>query len=229
VTILLLIRHAVTDATGKRLSGSAPGIHLSSKGEKQAGQLAERMATIRLAGLYSSPLERCMETALPIAASRGIQVSPVPELQEVEYGRWTGRSIAQLVRTSMWKRVHQNPSSVRFPGGEALTEVQRRSVGALDSIAARHPRGTIAVVTHADVIRLVLAHYAGIHLDLFQRLVVSPASVSAVAFSDSVPRILRMNDTGTLADLDARRARGRRSPNGRRPPAEGSSGPGKRS
>ncbi len=216
VTILLLIRHAVTEVTGKRLSGQAAGIHLSTKGQEQAARLAERLAAIRLAGLYASPLERCMETAGPIATSQGLRVSAAPELQEVGYGRWTGRPIAQLVRTSLWKRVHESPSSVRFPGGEAITDVQRRAVAALEAIAARHPRGPIGVVTHADVIRLVVAHYAGIHLDLFQRLIVSPASVSSVELGDGPPRILRMNDTGTLADLALRQAKGHSSPNGRR-------------
>ena len=143
------------------------------------------------------------------------------DLREVEYGQWTGRSIAQLIRTSLWKRVHQNPSSVRFPGGEALPEVQRRSVQALEAIAARHPRGVVAAVTHADVIRLVLAHYAGVHLDLYHRIVISPASVSVVALGDGIPRILRLNDTGTLADLRIRRSPRSGSNDGRGTPSNG--------
>jgi probable phosphoglycerate mutase len=229
MTVLLLVRHAVTEATGKRLSGSAPGIHLSSKGEEQAARLAERIGPVRLAAVYASPLERCMETALPLATGQGLPVQPVPELQEVEYGQWTGRSIAQLVRTSLWKRVQQNPSATRFPGGESLPEVQRRSVAALEAIAARHPHRAVAVVTHADIIRLVLAHFAGVHLDLFQRLVVSPASVSAIALGDGLPRILRMNDTGTLADLDGKRSGRRRSASVRRRSPSGPSAPGNRS
>jgi probable phosphoglycerate mutase len=124
---------------------------------------------------------------------------------EVGYGRWTGRSLAQLARTSLWKRVQSSPSSIRFPDGETLTDVQRRAVRALDEIGARHPRRAVAVVSHADVIRLALAHYAGVHLDLFQRIIVSPASVSAVLLGDRVPRILRMNDVGSLEDLAAGR------------------------
>jgi probable phosphomutase (TIGR03848 family) len=215
VTVFLLIRHAVTDATGKRLSGSAPGIHLSARGEEQAARLAERVRPVGPAALYASPLERCIETARPIAAACGLDVLRVPALREVEYGQWTGRSIAQLVRTSLWKRVHQHPSAVRFPGGESLAEVQRRSVEALEGIAARHGSKTVAVVTHADVIRLALAHYAGVHLDLFQRMVVSPASVSVVALGDGLPRIVRMNDIGSLADLEPRRKGQRGSRNGR--------------
>jgi broad specificity phosphatase PhoE len=157
-----------------------------------------------------------METARPIATACGLDVFRVPDLREVEYGQWTGRSIAQLVRTSLWKRVHQNPSSVRFPGGESLPEVQRRSVEALGVIGAKHAARPVAVVTHADVIRLVLAHYAGVHLDLFQRMVVSPASISVVALGDGQPRILRMNDIGSLADLAPRPKNRGRSLKGKR-------------
>jgi probable phosphomutase (TIGR03848 family) len=208
VTLLLLIRHAVTSATGKRLSGTTPGIHLSEEGRSQATRLSERLAPLHLAGVYTSPLERCVETAEAIAASRRLDVQLLPELVEVGYGTWTGRPLAQLARTTMWKRIQQSPSSVRFPGGETLTEVQRRSVAALDGLAVRHSKGIVAVVSHADVIRLAVAHYAGVHLDLFQRIIVSPASVTVIGVGDRVPRIIRMNDTGSLADLVAR-AKGR--------------------
>ena len=211
MALLLLIRHALTDATGRRLSGRMPGLHLSEQGLEQAGALRDRLARVPLAALYSSPLERCMETAEALAADRSVRVTPLPELLEVAYGRWTGRPLAQLARTELWKRVQASPSSIRFPDGESLAEVQARAVSALDAIAARHPKRIVGVVTHADVIRLVLAHYAGVHLDLFQRLIVSPASVSAVALGERVPRIVRMNDTGTLDDL-APRARPRPSP-----------------
>jgi len=204
VTILLLIRHALTDFTGKRLSGSTPGIHLSAEGKAQAEHLAERVSTLPISALYTSPLERCMETALAIGARRALTVRALPELEEVGYGRWTGRPLAQLARTALWKKVQHSPSSVRFPGGETLGEVQRRAVTALDGIVERHPRATVAAVTHADVIRLTLAHYAGVHIDLFQRLIVSPSSVSAVVLGDRIPRILRINDTGTVSDLAAR-------------------------
>jgi probable phosphomutase (TIGR03848 family) len=201
MTLFLLIRHALTDVTGKRLSGSLPGFHLSAEGSNQAERLAERLAPIRLTAIYSSPLERCVQTAEAVARGRRLPVKALPDLDEVGYGDWSGRSLTQLARTSLWRRLQQAPSSVRFPGGETLSEVQGRAAAALERIAARSPRGVIAVVTHADVIRLLLAHYAGIHIDLFQRLTVSPASVSAVVLGDRVPRILRMNDTGTVEDL----------------------------
>jgi probable phosphomutase (TIGR03848 family) len=215
-TGLILVRHAVTETTGKRLSGNTPGIHLSGDGAAQAAELAERLATVPLAAIYSSPLERCMETAVAIAAGRTATVRPAADLREVEYGRWTGRPLAQLARTSMWKQVQRFPSAVRFPGGETLREVQQRSVSALEAAAAAHPRSLVAAVTHGDVIRLVLAHYAGVHLDLFQRLVVSCASVSVVVVGEHGVRILRVNDTGTLADL-APPARAPRRSAARRP------------
>jgi probable phosphoglycerate mutase len=210
---LLLIRHAVTGVTGKRLSGAAPGIHLSEEGRLQASRLSDRLAPLRLSGVYSSPLERCTETAEAIAAPRGLQVQALPDLVEVGYGTWTGKPLAQLARTALWKRIQQSPSSVRFPGGETLTEVQRRCVAALDALAVRH-RGMVAVVSHADVIRLAVAHYAGVHLDLFQRIIVSPASVTVIGLGDRIPRILRMNDTGSLDDFRSRRGGGGPLPKG---------------
>lgn len=199
--LLLLVRHALTDSTGKRLSGQTPGIHLSQAGRAQAEATAGRLAALRLAAVYSSPLERCLETAEAVAAPHGLAVTPIPGLLEVDYGRWTGRPLAQLSRTTLWRRVQQAPSSVRFPDGESLEEVQRRVVGAIDDMSARHRAGTVAVVTHAEAIRLALAHFAGVHIDLFQRLVVHPGSISALALGDGMPRILRVNDTGTLDDL----------------------------
>jgi probable phosphomutase (TIGR03848 family) len=201
VALLLLIRHALTASTGKRLTGQAPGVHLSDDGVTQAAGLAERLRRVRLAALYSSPLERCLETAGALAAGRRLDVFPEPGVLEVGYGRWTGRPLAQLVKTDLWRDVQRAPGSVRFPGGETLAEVQLRAVGALDAIASKHPRKVVGVVSHADVIRLAVAHYAGVHVDLFQRLIVSPASVSAIALGDGVPRILRLNDTGSFGEF----------------------------
>jgi probable phosphoglycerate mutase len=212
MALLLLIRHAVTDATGSRLSGRTPGIHLSERGREQAKALAERLAAVPLATIHSSPLERCIETAEALTSGRTVGVTPDPGLLEVAYGRWTGRPLVQLARTKLWAKVQQSPSSARFPGGESLAEVQQRSIDALGAIATGHPRGIVAAVTHADVIRLALANYAGVHLDLFQRLVVSPASVSAVLLGDRIPRVVRMNDTGSLRDLVPGRRPGRRPP-----------------
>jgi probable phosphomutase (TIGR03848 family) len=201
VTLLLLIRHGRADAKSNRLYGTTPGIHLSDEGRDQATRLSARLSAVQLAAVYSSPFERCLETAEAITAGRNLDVKILPELGEVDYGEWTGRTFAALRRTVVWQRVHQLPSSVRFPGGESLEEVQDRGVRALEGIASTHRQGAVAAVTHGDVIRLALAHYAGIHIDLFHRLVADAASVSSVELTDGPPRILRINDTGTLADL----------------------------
>lgn len=207
MALVLLIRHAVTEQTGKRLYGRAPGNHLSARGRRQAEALAEHLADVPLEAVYASPLERCRETASPILRGRKLRLRTVAALNEVDYGRWTGRTFGQLRRTREWRRVRSSPASVRFPGGETLHEVQQRAVRALQEIAERHGEGVAAAVSHGDVVRLALAHYAGIHLDLFQRLEVWPASVTAVEIGDGHPRILRMNDTGDLSAVVPERAR----------------------
>lgn len=201
MALILLIRHAVTGQTGRRLYGRSRGNSLSDRGREQAERLAERLADVPLDVVYASPMERCRETAAPILRGRGLRVRTVADLNEVDYGDWTGRTFASLRRTKLWQRVRSSPASIRFPGGETLHEVQQRSVRAIEEIAARHAKGIAAVVTHGDVVRLSLAHYAGVHLDLFQRLEVAPASVTAVEVGTAGPRILRANDTGDLTDL----------------------------
>jgi probable phosphomutase (TIGR03848 family) len=205
MTMVLLLRHALTDATGKRLSGRLPGLHLSETGRLQAERLGERLRPVPLAALYASPLERCMETAAAVAEGRPLQIVEAPDLLEVAYGTWSGRPFSQIMRTKLWTRLQQAPSAIRFPEGEALDEVQVRATRFLDGLAAAHPKKVVAVCTHADVIRLALAHYAGVHLDLFQRLIVSPASLTAILLGDRIPRIIRVNDTGTVEDLIPRR------------------------
>lgn len=201
MTVLLLVRHAITEDTGKRLYGRQPGVHLSERGREQADRLAARLGELPLAAVYSSPLERCAETAEPTARVRGLDVLRDPGLAETDAGRWTGRTFASLARTRAWRRIRFLPSSARFPDGEALAEVQHRTVAALDAIARRHPRDLVAVFTHGDPIRLALAYFAGLPLDLFSRLEVTAASISAVALSDGPPRIVRVNDIGGLDDL----------------------------
>lgn len=206
MAVLLLIRHGVTDATGKHLYGRGPGVHLSRRGRDQAEGLAERVAGVRLDAIYSSPLERCMETAEPVAGAAGLPVRTLPGVLEVDVGRWTGRTFASLRRTRQWRLIHEVPSATAFPGGESLAAAQLRTVAALEEVAERHPRGAVAVVSHGDPIRLALAHYAGIHLDLFRRLEAAPGSISAVAVGRGEPRLLLVNGTGTLDNLAPRPA-----------------------
>ncbi len=207
MTLLLLVRHGHTDVAGRRLTGWLPGVHLSDRGREQAERLAERLDGVPIAAVYSSPLERCLETARPLAEARGLAVRGRDDLGEIRFGAWTDRTLAQLRRTKLWRAVQTAPSTVRFPDGESYLEVQDRALREVERIALAHPRDTVAVVSHADVIRLLLAHFAGIHPDLFQRLVVDPASVSVVALGDGPRVIHKVNDTGDLSALKPRRRR----------------------
>ena len=183
MTLLLLVRHGHTDVAGKVLTGQTRGVHLTDRGREQARALAERLESVPVHALYSSPLERRRETAAPLARARGLTVLVRRDLIEPDFGEWTGRSIRQLARTKQWRSVQLSPSSFRFPGGESLRGVQSRSVDAVRAIAADHLRQTVVVVTHADVVRLVLADLAD-STSTFQRLSVEPGSISAVALED---------------------------------------------
>ncbi|HZD02014.1 MAG TPA: MSMEG_4193 family putative phosphomutase [Actinomycetes bacterium] len=197
---LLLLRHASTEQTGKRLSGWTPGVHLSERGVGEARALAERLAPLEIHAVYSSPLERCVQTATAVAEPRGLKVETVEDLGEVRYGDWTGRELSELAKQELWTLVRFHPSDVRFPGGESILEMQIRAVLACERLRAGHPGDTIAVCSHADVIKAVTAHYLGMHLDLFQRLVAGPASVTAFGFGP-LPHLLRLNSVGEERDL----------------------------
>jgi probable phosphoglycerate mutase len=209
MTVLILVRHGLTSATGTRLTGWQPGFPLTEAGRAQAAAIADRLGGLPVGAIYSSPLERCRQTAEPLARRLRLSVRIRPQLGEVRFGEWTGRSLAQLRRTKLWRRVQVAPSNVRFPGGESFLEVQQRALEELLRIADAHPDAVIAAVSHADVIKLVLAHFAGMHPDAFQRLVVDPCSVSVVALREGTARVVKVNDTGDLAHLappPARRA-----------------------
>jgi probable phosphomutase (TIGR03848 family) len=198
---LLLVRHGHTDSAGKRLTGWTAGIHLNEIGRQQAEHLVERVDGIRVDAIYSSPLERCRETAAPLAKARRLSVHVRRRLIETGYGEWTGRSIAQVRKTKLWRTVERVPSAMRFPGGESLLEVQARAVDEVNRIARDHPKGIVVVVSHADPIRLVIAQVAGADVDHLHRLVVDTCSITAITLENAVPRLLKVNDTGDLADL----------------------------
>jgi probable phosphoglycerate mutase len=200
-TRLVLVRHAVTEQTGPLLSGRTPGIPLSDKGVGQAEAAAARLSKLPIAAVYASPIERTTQTAQCIAAHHGLDVLPLPGVIEADYGSWTGGKIAELAKTDEWKVVQIAPSRARFPGGESLREMQARMVGALDEVVAAHPHETIVVVSHADPIKAAIAHYTGMHLDLFQRLHVSPASATVFDFHSYGQMLVKCNDTGGLDDL----------------------------
>jgi probable phosphoglycerate mutase len=197
---ILLVRHGENDWVKKhRLAGWIPDIHLNEKGQQQAYEAAARLSHVEIKAIYSSPVIRCVETADLIAATHSLPVTLVEEVGEVRYGKWEGKKIKKLAKKPLWHVVQHYPSRMRFPDGESLLEVQFRAVQALERLNSRHANEAIAVVSHADLIKLVLAHYLGVHIDLFQRIVVSPASVSVLYLSDKGPvRVLRINDDGPL-------------------------------
>lgn len=200
-TRLVLARHAVTAHTGRLLGGRTRGVDLSEEGRIQARALGERLRDQPLAAVYASPLERTLETAMAIAALHGLDVVELPGVIEVDYGGWTGAPLGELATTELWRTVQRRPSRARFPGGESIAEMQARMVGALDGVIDRHPGDLVVVVSHADPIKAAIAHFTGVHLDLFQRIVVSPASITAFAVSEQAVALLKCNDTGSLEEL----------------------------
>jgi probable phosphoglycerate mutase len=196
-TLVLLVRHGQTPTTGAKLPGRAPGLHLSDKGREQAASAAERIAVLgRVAAVYASPLERTRETAAPIAKATGLRTRTHKGLLECDFGSWTGASLARLRKKREWATVQRYPSSFRFPDGESFAEMQARITGTLTELCHAHPGKTIVAVSHADPIKAALADALGTHLDLFQRLVVSPCSVSAVMYGETGPIVLATNSTG---------------------------------
>lgn len=203
MTILLLIRHGENDVMHRRLAGRLPGVSLNANGQQQARELAEALRPAPIMAVYSSPLERAVETAQPLAESHHLSVQIRPALIEIDYGRWQGRTYKQLGRTNLWKKLLEKPSEVCFPGGETFIEVQQRVAAELDGLvrewqlpAESKPaqEQAIAVVAHADIIRLALAHYLNMALDDFLRLNVAPASISALQFDGAGrPKILNIN------------------------------------
>ncbi len=200
-TRLLLVRHAVTAHTGPILSGRMPGIDLSDKGRDQAEATATRMSKLSISAIYASPITRTQQTASIIAAHHNLEVQSLDGVIEADYGDWTGGEIKDLAKTPEWKVVQAAPSRARFPGGESIQEMQARVVVALDTVVAGHAHETVVVVSHADPIKSAIAHYTGVHLDLFQRIHVSPASLTAIEFHSFGTMLLKSNDTGSLEEL----------------------------
>lgn len=200
-TRLMLIRHAVTAQTGPMLSGRTPGIDLSDTGRQQAEALGERLARLPISIVYASPIERTTQTAAAVAQHHGLEVQALSGVLEADYGEWTGGKLAELAKTDLWKTVQRAPSRARFPGGESMTEMQSRMIVALEEVVARHRGELVVVVSHADPIKAAIAHYTGVHLDLFQRIVVSPASVTVFELGAHGAAMLKCNDTGSLDEL----------------------------
>jgi probable phosphoglycerate mutase len=201
-TLVLFVRHGATPTTGRTLPGRAPGLHLSAKGTEQAEAVAQRLGGIpNVDAVYASPMERTRETAAPIAKALGLRVRSEPGLIECDFGSWTGASLARLRRKKEWRTVQANPSGFRFPGGESFHEMQARITDAARRLVERHPGRAIVAVSHADPIKAVAADALGSHLDHFQRLVVSPCSVTAILYTETAPVVLALNSVDDLGNL----------------------------
>lgn len=193
MTVVYLIRHGQNDyVTQKKLAGRLPGVHLNDVGREQAARVAAALKPGKLQAVYSSPLERAAETAKPIAAAQGLEVVSLEGLSEINIGRWQGLSLRAARRRKLWPTIQRSPSLARFPEGESFLEAQARIVDALEAIRANHS-GTIACVSHADPIKLAIAHYVGMPIDSFQRLEIGPSSISELSFKEGSARLIRLN------------------------------------
>ena len=196
-TLVLLVRHGQTATTGTVLPGRAKGLHLADTGRAQADAAAARIAALdRVHAVYASPLERTRETAAPIAAATGQKVQIAKGLLECDFGDWTGKKLALLRKKPEWSTVQNRPSIFRFPGGESFAEMQLRIWNQLEQLVAAHPGQRVVAVSHADPIKAAVAMATGVHLDLFQRIVISPCSVTPLLFTASGPIVLAVNSTG---------------------------------
>ncbi len=229
-TLVLFVRHGTTPTTGQVLPGRAKGLHLSDTGRAQAEAVATRLAEWtgtaapapspppRGAGrgpgrsgraprrplvgaVYASPLERTRETATPIARALGLPVTTERGLLECDFGAWTGADLRELARAPEWVTVQRYPSGFRFPDGESFVGMQRRMIETVAGLCSRHRGETIVAVSHADPIKAVVADALGTHLDLFQRIVVSPCSVTAISYAPTGPSVLAVNSTSSLSEL----------------------------
>ena len=191
---LLLIRHGENDYLKKnKIPGSLPGIHLNTRGRQQAAELARTLSPLPIKALYSSPLERAVETAEPLSQSLGLEIQLRPDLTDTDVGAWEGRSWKVLGRTRLWKVIQETPSQFQFPGGETFVQTQLRIVRTLDAIARAHTEELIAVVFHADPIKMAVAHYLGLPLDNFQQLTAHTGSVTILKMDGSFVKLLALN------------------------------------
>ena len=201
-TLILFVRHGATATTGRALPGRASGLHLSDAGRAQAESVAARIAAMAsgngrqrrsVMAVYSSPLERTRETAAPIADATGCHVQVDDGLLELDIGDWTGLELKAARKRPEWAAIQRYPSGFTFPGGESFVDMQARIVACVERMRSAHAGETIVAVSHADPIRAAVAHAMGTHLDLFQRVVVSPCSLTAVAYGDGGPMVLTVN------------------------------------
>jgi probable phosphoglycerate mutase len=196
-TTVLFVRHGQTATTGKVLPGRAPGLHLAEEGRRQAEAVAVHIGGLNnVEAVYASPLERARETAAPIAKRLGLRVAVERTLNECDFGEWTGGELKALMKRPEWRTIQRYPTGFRFPGGESFPEMQLRMTQAVERMRERHPGKTVVAVSHADPIKAAVATAVGTHLDLFQRIVISPCSVTAIAYGADGPIVLTVNSSG---------------------------------
>lgn len=198
MTVFYLIRHGHNDfVKNGKLAGRLKDVHLSELGRTQADSLAAHLSKVKLSAVYASPLDRAVETASPIAHAQGLSTVKRPGLTEIDYGSWQGGTLKSLRRRKLWPMIQFTPSLARFPEGESFPEAQARIVAELEELRIKHPstKAKIACVFHSDPIKLALAHFSGIPLDMYQRIVIEPASVSILSIDNHLVRVLCINDT----------------------------------
>ena len=199
MTRFLLIRHASHDLLGKALAGRAPGVRLNERGKREADHLADRLASAGIDAIYTSPRERACDTAAPLARRLNVVPRVSSNIDEIDFGDWTGRSFMDLERDPHWPVWVERRSRAQAPNGEAFWDVQRRAVLAMDRLRNEHPAQTIALFTHGDVIKATLAHYLRISLDDLERFEVAPASVSAIVTDQAWAQVTLVNGRGAEA------------------------------
>jgi probable phosphoglycerate mutase len=192
---IILIRHAMTDSAGKRLTGRKPGILLNNEGREQSRQLSQRLASFTISAIYSSPLERAIETADILGKDLCLNINVSEDFQEIDFGKWTDIPIEEIRDEPEFFRFNNFRSGTRIPGGELMVEAQVRIIRGIEKLKERHQNETVAVISHADVIRSAIAYYLGVHIDMMSRIMVSPASMSILELYDDTAHILLVNGT----------------------------------
>jgi broad specificity phosphatase PhoE len=191
--VILLVRHALTDAVGVRLTSRQPGVLLNARGQGQVSDICECLRDVPLAAVYSSPLERTLATASPLAAAQALHVCTLDALNEVDFGEWSGLTLEELATIPGWRDFNRSRASADVPGGERAADVQHRIVTALEELQQRHAGEVIAAVSHGDVIRAAVLHVAATPLDLWHRFEISPASITTLVYDDGNPTLLGVN------------------------------------
>jgi probable phosphoglycerate mutase len=197
MTIFYLVRHGNTGVRNK-IIGRTPGIHLNQEGHAQAQKMAARFSEIPITALYSSPLDRTMDTAQHLARQINLTIQIVEEVVEIDFGDWTGMAFDDIRKDSRWEHFNSFRSGTRIPGGETMLEVQDRFVGWMEAVRRQHAGERVIVVSHGDPIRAAVLYYSGLHIDMFNRLDISLTSVNAINVDDNQARILTFNNVGEL-------------------------------